>query len=354
MRAAGLVALLLAGWSVGAQDARAEAPERSLRPMPRPVVATEVPAAVAVAAAVLQEVAPAAAAADDAAVTSAVASALAVMASPRPLPKPRDVVASAAPAGNVIGAPRPVVPRVSAANKPPVDPIAAFFQGLAAPKPAAAAVAAVPAAAPSGLAVPQSPRPEGRPNGFATLVAAITTPRATSRKGSVCGVPEIKGEAIRAIDGAGACGVEQPVKITSVSGVPVSGGPTIDCTTAIALNDWVRHGVMQAVGRTGGGLAQVNVIASYSCRSRNNVRGAKLSEHSFGHAIDVSGVTLKDGTTLTVLDHWRSGKYGSVIKAMHSSACGTFGTVLGPNADRYHQNHLHLDTARYRSGSYCR
>ncbi|MEZ5769485.1 MAG: extensin family protein [Paracoccaceae bacterium] len=75
------------------------------------------------------------------------------------------------------------------------------------------------------------------------------------------------------------------------------------------------------------------------------MRGAKLSEHSFGHAIDVSGVTLKDGTTLTVLDHWRSGKYGSVIKAMHSSACGTFGTVLGPNADRYHQNHLHLDTA---------
>ncbi|MEZ5722855.1 MAG: extensin family protein [Paracoccaceae bacterium] len=142
------------------------------------------------------------------------------------------------------------------------------------------------------------------------------------------------------------------MKITSVSGVPVSGGPTIDCTTAIALNDWVRHRVMQAVGRTpAAGSPRPEQRIALFCRSRNNVRGAKLSRTSFGHAIDVSGVTLKDGTTLTVLDHWRSGKYGSVIKAMHSSACGTFGTVLGPNADRHHQNHLHLDTARYRSGS---
>ena len=342
MRARGIVAALLAGWVVA--PALAEAPERSIRAQPRPVV-VEVEVA---------EVAEEAGGVD-AAVTSAVVSALAVMASPRPLPKPPEVSVSAAASPAVIGAPRPVVPRVSAANKPPVDPIAAFFQGLAAPKPAAAAVPGVAeAAVPTGLAVPSSPRPETRPNGFAKLVSALTTPRATSRAGSVCGVPEIKGEAIRAIGGAGSCGIAQPVRITSVSGVAVSGGPTIDCTTAKVLNDWVRGGVLPAVGRTGGGLAQVNVIASYSCRSRNNVKGAKLSEHSFGHAIDVAGVTLRDGTTLTVLDHWRSGKYGKVIKAMHSSACGTFGTVLGPNADRYHQNHLHLDTARYRSGSYCR
>lgn len=284
----------------------------------------------------------------DPAIAAAVTSALAVMISPRPLPRPRPVSVSAAPATPVIAAPRPVVPTV-AAKAAPADPIAAFIQGLAAPKPAAAA-----AASSSGLAVPSSPRPETRPNGFAKLVSAITAPRATSRKGSVCGVAEIKGEALGPIRGAGACGVDKPVRITSVSGVAVAGGPTVDCTTAIALNDWVRDGVLPAVGRTGGGLAQVNVIAHYSCRSRNNQRGAKLSEHALGHALDIGGVTLKDGTTLTVLEHWRSGKYGKIIKAMHGSACGTFGTVLGPNADRYHQNHLHLDTARYRAGSYCR
>ncbi len=326
MRAGALIALLFAGWT--SSVALAEAPERSLRPAPRPGVATAVP---------------------DAAVSAAVASAVSVMVSPRPLPRPRKVLAMAAPTRAIIGGERPVVPRVSAANKPPADPIAAFFQGLAAPKPAAAAVSAS-----TELAVPQAPRPEARPNGFAELVAAITTPRATTRKGSVCGVAEIKGEAIRPIDGAGSCGIAKPVRITSVSGIKVAGAPTIDCTTAKALNDWVRGGVIPAVGRTGQGLAQVNVIASYSCRTRNNQRGAKLSEHSFGHAVDISGVTLKDGTTLTVLDHWRSAKYGKIVKAMHRSACGPFGTVIGPDGDRYHQNHLHLDTARYRSGAYCR
>jgi hypothetical protein len=316
-------AMLLAGAVAG--GALAEAPDRSIRAMPRPAL-------------------------EDKAIAAAVTSALAVMVSPRPLPRPLPVSVSAAAAAPVTAAPRPRVPSV-AGKAAPADPIAAFFQGLAAPKPAAAAAAA---ATSSGLAVPVSPRPETRPNGFARLVSAITIPRATSRRGSVCGVAEIKGEALGPITGAGACGVEKPVRVTSVSGVAVAGGPTIDCTTAKALNDWVRAGVMPAVGRTGGGLAQVNVIAHYSCRSRNNVKGAKLSEHALGHAVDVAGVTLKDGTTLTVLDHWRSGKYGKIIKAMHGSACGTFGTVLGPNADRYHQNHLHLDTARYRAGSYCR
>jgi hypothetical protein len=39
---------------------------------------------------------------------------------------------------------------------------------------------------------------------------------------------------------------------------------------------------------------------------------------------------------------------------MHKAACGPFGTVLGPNSNRFHQDHFHFDTARYRSGSYCR
>jgi hypothetical protein len=42
------------------------------------------------------------------------------------------------------------------------------------------------------------------------------------------------------------------------------------------------------------------------------------------------------------------------MRRAHKTACGPFGTVLGPNADRYHQDHFHFDTARYRSGSYCR
>ena len=69
---------------------------------------------------------------------------------------------------------------------------------------------------------------------------------------------------------------------------------------------------------------------------------------------NISAINLKDGSSLTVLDDWDSRRKGAMLKAMHKAACGTFGTVLGPKSDSYHQNHFHLDTARYRSGSYCR
>ena len=31
-----------------------------------------------------------------------------------------------------------------------------------------------------------------------------------------------------------------------------------------------------------------------------------------------------------------------------------FGTVLGPNSDRFHRDHFHFDMASYSSGAYCR
>lgn len=285
--------------------------------------------------------------------------------SPRPQPRPENAAPAAtsaasasAPARSMRPPPRPggtsaAVPVASAPAAPRPDPVTAVLQEVFGARPAAAAAA--PDMAAGALAVARSTRPAPRPRDlFTRASAAVTAPRATSRKGSVCGVAEIKGEVIPPVTGPGACGIDNPVRVTSVSGVALRQAPTIDCTTAKALNAWVRDGVIPAVGRTGGGLARINIVAHYACRGRNNQKGARLSEHSFGRAVDVSGVTLNDGTTLTVLDHWRSDRFGKVIKAMHASACGPFGTVLGPNSDRFHQDHLHFDTARYRGGPYCR
>lgn len=208
-----------------------------------------------------------------------------------------------------------------------------------------------------------SPRPVHRPattRNRATLAASGHTQssqpaRATTRRGSVCGVRDIRGEKIARIPGKIAgCGVENPVRVTSVGGVGLSQASVMDCTTAKALNSWVKNGITPAVGRLGGGVQTLRVAAHYSCRTRNNQPGAKISEHGKGHAVDISGLILRNGVTITVKDGWRNTFQRRIIQAMHSSACGTFGTVLGPNADRYHQDHLHVDTARYRGGAYCR
>ncbi|MCF2869693.1 extensin family protein [Octadecabacter sp. G9-8] len=178
-------------------------------------------------------------------------------------------------------------------------------------------------------------------------------PEPTVGPGNVCGDPALFGETIGTVDGAGACGIENAVRLTSVSGVTLSTPAIIDCGTATALKTWIETGARPAVGDTGGGLSSLRVVAHYSCRSRNNQSGARLSEHSFGNAIDIAGVGLVDGTEMTVLSDW-NGRYASQLRQMWQAACGPFGTVLGPEADRFHRDHFHFDTADYRSGSYCR
>ena len=196
-----------------------------------------------------------------------------------------------------------------------------------------------------------SPRPALRDP--VLMQAAASRPRRAGSGDGICGRGSIQGEAIAPVAGPGRCGIPEAVRIRSVSGVQLSQATRMDCRTAQALDDWVRGGVLPVMRDRGGGAVALRVAAGYSCRGRNNQSGARLSEHSFGHAIDISGVLLADGSEVTVLRGWNSAD-GQRLRELWRRACGPFGTVLGPESDRYHRDHFHLDTARYRSGSYCR
>ncbi len=218
------------------------------------------------------------------------------------------------------------------------------------PRPPQPAAAVPPAASTSTSALAPAvaaPAPRG---GLAALFAP-RTPRAVA--GSVCGDSAITGSEIVAIPAAAnGCGLSDGVRVTAVAGITLSEPATIDCNTAKALKTWVEEGVIPAIGRRGGGLAALTVVASYTCRPRNNVPGAKVSEHGAGHAVDVAAFVLADGSTLAVARDWR--RESKIMRAIHASACGPFGTVLGPKADSNHRDHFHVDTASYRSGPYCK
>ena len=174
-------------------------------------------------------------------------------------------------------------------------------------------------------------------------------------KGAVCGDPAIQGEAIGRVPGKiGGCGIENAVRVRSVSGIRLNPSATMDCTTAKALDTWVRQSAVPSMSQQGGGLKGLRVAAHYACRTRNNRKGAKISEHGKGRAIDISGFQLADGDTVSVLNGWGARRSSKAMRQMHKGACGPFGTVLGPEADRYHRDHFHFDTARYRNGRYCR
>ena len=218
------------------------------------------------------------------------------------------------------------------------------------------------AAPASALALAAVARPPARPENLRRLsqaraVAYVTQPlpeAITGQKGALCGEPAIRGTTIPPIAaGVRGCGLQDAVRVTSVAGVKLTTPADIDCTTARALKDWVTDGAVPAVGRRGGGLAALQVAASYACRPRNNQKGAKISEHGKGRAIDIGGFVLANGTAVSVLKGWGSEANGAVLASMRKSACGTFNTVLGPGSDSHHRDHLHLDTARGR-GPYCR
>lgn len=203
-----------------------------------------------------------------------------------------------------------------------------------------------------GLGLGRVLRPKQRGEGV--RIFASKRQRAI-RRGMVCGDPSIQGETVGRVPGKiNGCGVNDAVRLRSVAGVTLSQRAVVDCGTAKALKTWVETGMKPALGQRGGGASQIRVAAHYACRTRNSKTGAKISEHGKGRAIDVAGVRLKDGSEINVLNHWGRGWRGRALKQMHARACGPFGTVLGPAADRYHRDHFHFDTARYRAGTYCR
>ena len=277
------------------------------------------------------------------------------------------------------------VAEVESSPRPQPNPLRAGV--LPGPSPASDPVPA-PVAAPvaeeaaSGTALARSLRPMPRPGALTDRIAALqsaTTPEAAglavppqepeidlasvepltraerrrmrreaaSMEGAVCGTPAIKGEPIAPITSSTrGCGVADPVRVTSISGVRLSQAATVDCSIARALNGWVEEVAQPAFD---GRLVELQVAAHYICRGRNNKKGAVISEHGKGRAIDISAFILSDGKVLTVAQN-----YNRLMRRIYKAACGYFKTTLGPGSDGYHEDHFHFDTSARSGGAYCR
>ncbi len=176
---------------------------------------------------------------------------------------------------------------------------------------------------------------------------------ASGKTGVMCGDPRLLGRSISRIDGAGACGIANPVRITSVAGIQLKNAVRINCKAAKAFADWTERSAKPSAEVMGAVLTHMRPVASYACRTRNHKKGAKLSEHAKGNAVDIADFTFSNGKTVSVLEGWK-GEGSTYLRRVWKGACGPFGTVLGPNSDRHHRDHFHFDVANHRGGPYCR
>nr|WP_232793121.1 extensin family protein [Caulobacter hibisci] len=126
--------------------------------------------------------------------------------------------------------------------------------------------------------------------------------------------------------------------------------PVMTCPLALRYAVWERHVLAPAARRVlGSPLARVDHFGTYACRTIYGRPGERPSQHARASALDVSGVRLADGRRLNVAADFRDpGPEGRFLRIARAGACDLFGTVLSPDYNAAHADHLHLDLAPYR------
>lgn len=154
-----------------------------------------------------------------------------------------------------------------------------------------------------------------------------------------------------ALGGPSVCGAERPFQIAAADAGRVSLKPPamLRCPMVPQVDRWLARIVAPAARRhLNTSISEIRVAASYSCRPMNHVGGARLSEHGYANALDVSAFIMADGRVVTIKGGWRGApEEHAFLSEVRSRSCEEFTTVLGPGADAYHSDHFHLDLARH-------
>ena len=152
--------------------------------------------------------------------------------------------------------------------------------------------------------------------------------------------------------GPGACSAINSVLLTG-AGASITQLRATQCQLARHFVAWVRGPVQQAAREVYGlSVVRVETMGSYACRQVRGVASASLSEHAFANAIDVAGFVLADGRRVTVKTGWQGASADAAfLRRIRKAACQRFKTVLSPDYNAAHADHLHLDMGR---GPYCR
>lgn len=124
-------------------------------------------------------------------------------------------------------------------------------------------------------------------------------------------------------------------------------GPVTSCPVAAALAIWEREVVQPAAERHfAQRVTAIDHAGSYSCRRIYGRSEGRYSEHATADAFDILGFRLEDEIAISVLRDWSAeGAKADFLRDVRDGACGLFSTVLSPDYNAAHANHLHFDQA---------
>jgi hypothetical protein len=141
-------------------------------------------------------------------------------------------------------------------------------------------------------------------------------------------------------------------QVASIGPVAFKPEATLACPLVSALDRWIMESIQPAAMKWfNQPVVEIRQISAYSCRGMNGNPNARISEHAFGNALDISAFTLADGRRISVKSGWRGlPEEQGFLRDVQAAACEMFTTVLAPGSNIYHYDHIHVDLMRRPSG----
>jgi hypothetical protein len=154
-------------------------------------------------------------------------------------------------------------------------------------------------------------------------------------------------------NGAGTCGWTDAVRLRATGMAKLAPPAIVTCPLAATLVLLDRQALQPAARRLyASRVTRIDHLGSYACRNLYGRAGAPPSRHARAAAIDLSGFVLADGRDMRIADDWNdSGKRGAFLRRVHDRACEVAGMVLGPDYNREHRSHFHVEAGGW---GYCR
>lgn len=151
------------------------------------------------------------------------------------------------------------------------------------------------------------------------------------------------------------CGFKNAVSIKETA-VDVGKPFSLTCRAAVSFALWEKHSLQPAaIEELGSPIVRIHHMGSYSCRNYYHRKEARRSRHATAEAVDISGFVLEDGTDLRIAKYWpkknarEESAEARFLRRVHREACSYFDVVLGPEYNRAHRDHFHLDRGPYRA-----
>ena len=150
--------------------------------------------------------------------------------------------------------------------------------------------------------------------------------------------------------GGAQCGYDDAVRLRTERALAIGYRPqglATSCRVAAAMALWEWHVVQPAAQRYfGRAVVAIDHLGSYNCRRIGGGGEGAWSEHATANAVDIAAFRLEDGRRISILGDWTGDPAEQAfLRDVRDGACNLFATVLSPDYNAAHRDHLHLDQA---------